>query len=770
VDPFCCNVRWDALCVEEVTTVAEISCDPCESHNATGAWAPQLPNRNAIAECVCPDDPFCCDFSWDSLCVSNVENFGCGICPDACPEPAAPLNPIPLNGAVDVRTDTLLSWGCTMADDFEDQDIVEYTVLGGTHTVTAAAAHDGFFGLDSAGSGWIYRDDPAALVAQGETISFWVRPISVEGRAYAGFGASAAGTYSVIAAPNTDEFLIQRNSGFGFVDIGSSPQTWLNQWYRIEVEWGSGGQIVARLYDSDGTTLLNEASALDNTFNAGGIAFRGFNGSKYFDSVQVCASPIPEVSAISQALKDRFNYARDNQLIKAPATDGRQVWDEANQGYVSVSAAPAAKRAAAVPPKVPEGYHFQEGILVEGAGVPMAAPDAVAPSQRSVSSKFIDFDDQEEPCGFASTTRLTDRYAALGVIFEGPGGNDGGAILDECGNFSVSGQSSPNFLAFNSNSQLEDGGVPRGPETIWFQTAVSEVQINAGSNSGAGQSITMEAFDAGSNLVASATITLASNLQPIKVSAERIVRVVISTDATVFVLDDLTWAQWCPVVYDVFFGTAGPTDLICTNVVSPFCDPGPLEEDTTYFWQVVAKSPGGETPGAQWSFTTGIYCACDLNQDGGCNGLDWLLFFPDWNREDCNAPGADPCECDLNGDGACNGLDWLLFFPDWNRTDCSKPSQRCEPQVCGEYTFDCNPENPSCGCVKTAEGLGSCVAGESCPQENECDTSADCPAGSICAVETCCSVNLCVVDNNCAPASADQLETPVAEGPTIFGQ
>jgi sugar lactone lactonase YvrE len=28
------------------------------------------------------------------------------------------------------------------------------------------------------------------------------------------------------------------------------------------------------------------------------------------------------------------------------------------------------------------------------------------------------------------------------------------------------------------------------------------------------------------------------------------------------------------------------------------------------------------------------------------------------------------CECDLNGDGSCNGLDWLLFYPDWGRTDC----------------------------------------------------------------------------------------------------
>jgi hypothetical protein len=62
-------------------------------------------------------------------------------------------------------------------------------------------------------------------------------------------------------------------------------------------------------------------------------------------------------------------------------------------------------------------------------------------------------------------------------------------------------------------------------------------------------------------------------------------------------------------------------------------------------------------------------CACDLNSDGSCNGLDWLLFYPDWGRTDCTG-SPDPCECDLNTDGSCNGLDWLLFYPDWGRTDC----------------------------------------------------------------------------------------------------
>jgi hypothetical protein len=64
-------------------------------------------------------------------------------------------------------------------------------------------------------------------------------------------------------------------------------------------------------------------------------------------------------------------------------------------------------------------------------------------------------------------------------------------------------------------------------------------------------------------------------------------------------------------------------------------------------------------------------CSCDLNNDGICNGLDWLMFFPSWGRTDCNESDAEPCGCDLSRDGNCNGLDWLMFFPDWDKTECN---------------------------------------------------------------------------------------------------
>jgi hypothetical protein len=76
-------------------------------------------------------------------------------------------------------------------------------------------------------------------------------------------------------------------------------------------------------------------------------------------------------------------------------------------------------------------------------------------------------------------------------------------------------------------------------------------------------------------------------------------------------------------------------------------------------WSLSDCQPFGENP-----------CECDLNQDGSCNGLDWLAFYPDWGRTNCNEPGVETCKCDLNRDGSCNGLDWLLFYPNWGREDC----------------------------------------------------------------------------------------------------
>src|SRR5205823_6593651 len=120
------------------------------------------------------------------------------------------------------------------------------------------------------------------------TVSTWLRfSRAADGRAYFGFGASAGGTLSLVAAPNSGQLMLQDNSGYGSTTLATVGQGYqANHWYRLEVTWGTGGSLSGRLYDSNGTTLLNTVTATDTRITSGGIAFRAIgNYDKQWDTV-----------------------------------------------------------------------------------------------------------------------------------------------------------------------------------------------------------------------------------------------------------------------------------------------------------------------------------------------------------------------------------------------------------------------------------------------------------------------------------------------------
>jgi hypothetical protein len=165
-----------------------------------------------------------------------------------------------------------------------------YTVGASSPTayLSTAAAHDGTYGLDDySGSDWIYRNDAGSQVKAGDTLSVWLRfSGTADGRAYFGFGASASGTLSLVAAPNTNQLLLQQNTNYGYVNLAAVNQTFqANHWYRLEVDWGTSGKIVGRLYDSHGTTLLRTVTATTTAITSGGIAFRATGHDKFWDTV-----------------------------------------------------------------------------------------------------------------------------------------------------------------------------------------------------------------------------------------------------------------------------------------------------------------------------------------------------------------------------------------------------------------------------------------------------------------------------------------------------
>ena len=179
----------------------------------------------------------------------------------------------------------------TTLDSFEPPIKYLYTsVAGPTSAVpVTVAAHDGTYGLDmSGGNGWVYRNDAAAQVKQGDTLSVWLKFAGLpSGRAYFAFGATQAGALSLVAAPNSNQLMLQSNLGFGFANLATISQSYqANYWYRLEVDWSTSGAIVGKLFKSDGVTQLNSVTATATAITSGGFGFRytgGFNA--YFDTV-----------------------------------------------------------------------------------------------------------------------------------------------------------------------------------------------------------------------------------------------------------------------------------------------------------------------------------------------------------------------------------------------------------------------------------------------------------------------------------------------------
>ena len=158
---------------------------------------------------------------------------------------------------------------------------------------TPAAAHPGTATdglLDEGDGNWYFREDSAAVVNPGDTISAWVDfSGAANGRAYLGFGTTQNGLDSVVLAPNTNQLIIQNNAGFSsFTNLAASAQTYsANKWYFVQVQWGTSGAVVANLYASNGTTLLNSVSipASEGDPIAGTFAFRATGSNKFFSTV-----------------------------------------------------------------------------------------------------------------------------------------------------------------------------------------------------------------------------------------------------------------------------------------------------------------------------------------------------------------------------------------------------------------------------------------------------------------------------------------------------
>jgi hypothetical protein len=80
-DAFCCDTGWDAVCVNEVGKYCNSACTIPPStcaHNECVSGKALDPQCSSCAAQVCLKDSFCCEVTWDSICIGKVFNY-CGI-------------------------------------------------------------------------------------------------------------------------------------------------------------------------------------------------------------------------------------------------------------------------------------------------------------------------------------------------------------------------------------------------------------------------------------------------------------------------------------------------------------------------------------------------------------------------------------------------------------------------------------------------------------------------------------------------------------------
>ena len=114
---------------------------------------------------------------------------------------------------------------------------------------------------------------------------------------------------------------------------------------------------------------------------------------------------------------------------------------------------------------------------------------------------------------------------------------------------------------------------------------------------------------------------------------------------------DISWSGGntsCPgaaVSYDVYFGTTSPPPLHHDNGSSKSWDPGPLANQTSYYWRIVARDVGGETSGPEWTFRTAeIPCALGPTKPVNLAPADAATLVDvdqdlSWTNGDSQCPG-----------------------------------------------------------------------------------------------------------------------------------
>jgi hypothetical protein len=180
----------------------------------------------------------------------------------------------------------------TVYDDFEDNNISEYSGDTTLFTTDTSFAYQGTYGLEAVTpsdrtTDGIYRTSASSTVSQGETIRFlqYINTGAPSDETCTLFGVQAArSNYAVcLEQLGVDRVSIvqdayDRDSGAGVTGLASTTITYTTGWYEIEIDWEIDDSIDVYVYRDD--TLVATTSATDSSYTTGGVGFTfwGQNG------------------------------------------------------------------------------------------------------------------------------------------------------------------------------------------------------------------------------------------------------------------------------------------------------------------------------------------------------------------------------------------------------------------------------------------------------------------------------------------------------------
>jgi len=183
---------------------------------------------------------------------------------------------LPDSGVVDSFEDTNLSeyGGDTTEATFSSTDVKDGTQKLLLNTTAGRSTIGSLSGLET-------------YPQQGQRMEVWMNPKNQDSSCYFGRQTETDRDdgFSVDITPQrSPSFRIGRDYWANNTLASDNPSLNGDQWYRVEWEWTTNNEIVARLHDSDGTTQIgNEISATDPTYTSGGIGFNANNNSATVD-------------------------------------------------------------------------------------------------------------------------------------------------------------------------------------------------------------------------------------------------------------------------------------------------------------------------------------------------------------------------------------------------------------------------------------------------------------------------------------------------------